>query len=229
MSADPTAAAGELSAAIRRLRVAANVSHAEIARQIGFSPVHVARAERDETGMPSVELVRALDRGLDARGDLIGLHQRAVAERQARHARTIGAPGPDADAVAVPQLAAEIRRLRRAADLSQAGLAHRIGYSPAYVSLAERETQGLPSANLVDAIDRALGAAGHLVALRRRAGRAQRALRRARASARDTNGPLKLTIEVAPSTDGAPDLAGFWRELATQATHLAATLETDNP
>lgn len=228
-AADGGPAAAVLAAEIRRLRRAARLSHAELAKRIGSSPVHVALAERGDAALPSADLVHALDRGLDAAGILDALRKQAVMQRRARRASALGALGLDHDAAAPRELAAEIRRLRHAANLSQARLARRIGYSPAYVSLAERETRGLPSANVVEAIDRALGAAGRLVALRRRAEEAHRALRPTPpAAARDRSGPLKLTIEVAPSADGPPGLAGLWRELAHQATQLATALETDS-
>lgn len=222
-------AAIELAAAIRRLRAAADLSPAEIASRIGFSPVHVARAERVEVGVPSSDLVRALDRGLGAGGALVALRERAVVQRRARRASTLDAPGPHPETVAAPSLAAEIRRVRVAAGLSQAALARRIGYSPAYVSFAERATRGLPSINVVAAIDRALNAAGHLLALHRQAEGAQRAARRTTLPTRDNSAPLKLTIEVPSSADGVAILAGLCRELASHATQLAAAPDTGPP
>lgn len=67
------------------------------------------------------------------------------------------------------QLAAEIRNRRKAAGSSQPQLAALIGYTRQYVSLAERPKRGLPSAELVRAIDDALGAGGALVTLRQKA------------------------------------------------------------
>jgi transcriptional regulator with XRE-family HTH domain len=78
---------------------------------------------------------------------------------------------------AMVRLAKEIRRLRQAAGLSQPQLASRIGYSPQYVSLAERPKQ-LPSAELVRALDSALDASGELTALREAATTERRMLRR---------------------------------------------------
>ena len=52
------------------------------------------------------------------------------------------------------QLAGEIRKRRRAAGLSQPRLAERIGYTPQYVSRAERRKGVLASAELVAAIER---------------------------------------------------------------------------
>jgi len=69
----------------------------------------------------------------------------------------------------VAQLAAEIRRWRKAAGFSEPHLAGLIRFSRQYVSLAERPRRGLPSAALVQAIDDAVGAGGELVALRQRA------------------------------------------------------------
>lgn len=84
---------------------------------------------------------------------------------------------------AVARLAEEIRRRRKDADLSHAQLAGQIGYSRQYVSLAERARKGLPSADLVNALDSALRADGALVALRQQAIVARIALRRSRTHA----------------------------------------------
>jgi transcriptional regulator with XRE-family HTH domain len=70
---------------------------------------------------------------------------------------------------ALIRLAQEIRRLRKAANLSQPELAAMIGYTRQYVSMAERVGKNLPSRELVKAIDNALGANGSLIALRQRA------------------------------------------------------------
>lgn len=75
------------------------------------------------------------------------------------------------------RLAEDIRKRRKAAGLSQPRLAERIGYTPQYVSLAERPNRGLPSDALVQALDHALGADGALVALRDQAGAARKACR----------------------------------------------------
>lgn len=69
----------------------------------------------------------------------------------------------------VARLASEIRRRRDEADLSHAQLAAMVGYSRQYVSLAERPRKGLPSADLVRALDRVLDANGALLALREKA------------------------------------------------------------
>ncbi len=76
------------------------------------------------------------------------------------------------------RLAGEIRRLRNAADLSQSGLGERVGYTRNYVSMAERVGGNLPSQNLVEALDQALGATGQLCALWREAKKEQQARRR---------------------------------------------------
>lgn len=85
---------------------------------------------------------------------------------------------------AADRLAAEIRRLRRAADLSQRELARLCGYTREYVSMAERLGANIPSRELVQALDRALDAGGTLITLRSHAVDEQRARRaRHRASA----------------------------------------------
>lgn len=80
-------------------------------------------------------------------------------------------------ATAADQLAQAIRQYRKDAALSQPMLAARIGYSPQYVSLAERPGKGLPSRELVTILDSALDANGALLALRQRAVEEQRQLR----------------------------------------------------
>lgn len=88
--------------------------------------------------------------------------------------------GEESDLAAV-RLAQEIRRRRTAEGLSQPDLAAMIGYTPQYVSLAERPRKGLPSATLVKAIDNALGAGGALLGLHRQARVQQQALHASRA------------------------------------------------
>lgn len=83
----------------------------------------------------------------------------------------------DEDSSVADRLAQEIRRLRKEAGLSQSELATRIGYSPQYVSLAERASKGLPSAAVVHAMDNALDADGSLIALSDQARAEQRARR----------------------------------------------------
>lgn len=85
---------------------------------------------------------------------------------------------------AVARLAEEIRRRRRAAGLSHAELAVQVGYSREYVRRAESPVKGLPSADLVHALDLALGACGALSSLRERADAARRARRRVHPRAR---------------------------------------------
>lgn len=99
-------------------------------------------------------------------------------------------PSDPVSVSAADQLASEIRRLRRAARLSQAELAAVIGYSPQYVSLAERPGKGLRSAALVRAIDDALDANGALVRRRQQAVSEQQAIRRHRSAA---SGPDEVT------------------------------------
>ncbi|MEU6563267.1 helix-turn-helix domain-containing protein [Nocardia nova] len=77
-------------------------------------------------------------------------------------------PGQQSTTVA-NQLARDIKRLRLEAGISQRALAAKIGYSRQYVSMTEWEDSALPSQELVEAIDTALGADGALVALRDKA------------------------------------------------------------
>lgn len=79
-------------------------------------------------------------------------------------------------ATAAELLAAEIKRFRAAAGLSQRQLAVRSGYTREYVSMAERPGN-IPSRDLVRALDSALDAAGALVDLRAQAKAEQQSLR----------------------------------------------------
>ncbi len=83
--------------------------------------------------------------------------------------------------IAVVRLAQEIRRRRKGAGLSQPDLAAMIGYTPQYVSLAERPHKGLPSVTLVNAIDKALAAGGVLIELHEQAMVQRQALHKSRA------------------------------------------------
>ncbi|MEU4446512.1 helix-turn-helix transcriptional regulator [Actinosynnema sp. NPDC050801] len=76
------------------------------------------------------------------------------------------------------RLAHEIRRRRTEARLSQPQLARMIGYTRQYVSLAERPNHNLPSAEIVRALDQALGTEGALIARREEGRNEQKRLRR---------------------------------------------------
>lgn len=67
------------------------------------------------------------------------------------------------------RLASEIRRRRKGAGLSQPALGKEVGYSRQYVSSAENAQHPVPSIELVQAIDRRLGAGNELVNLRKSA------------------------------------------------------------
>lgn len=78
---------------------------------------------------------------------------------------------------AADRLAAEIRRRRRAAGLSQRELARLCGYTREYISVAERLGANVPSRELVRTLDHVLDADGTLVTLRSHATDEQRAKR----------------------------------------------------
>ncbi|MET7769525.1 helix-turn-helix transcriptional regulator [Nocardia sp. NPDC005366] len=78
-----------------------------------------------------------------------------------------GLTEPDRQPAAIAnRLAREIKRRRLEAGLSQRKLAAQIGYTRQYVSMCEWEDASLPSAELVAAIDTAVGANGELVSMR---------------------------------------------------------------
>ncbi len=84
-TADETSvpAAARLAQEIGRLRKVAGLSQPELAGRIGYTRQYVSMAERVGKNIPSQELVRALDKVLDANGALIALHQQAKAEQVA--------------------------------------------------------------------------------------------------------------------------------------------------
>jgi transcriptional regulator with XRE-family HTH domain len=85
----------------------------------------------------------------------------------------------DESVPATVRLAREIRRRRKAVNMSQPELANQIGYTRQYVSLAERPGKNLPSQELVRALDGALGATGSLLKIRDEAKAEQQGRRRA--------------------------------------------------
>lgn len=104
---------------------------------------------------------------------------------------------------AAAQLAEEIRRRRKAADLSHSQLAVKAGYSREYVRRAESSRKGLPSVDLVRALDHALGNDGTLLALREQAEAARRARRRSRAGSLVAG----ISVSVPTTVAGVPALA----------------------
>lgn len=88
-------------------------------------------------------------------------------------------------------LVAELRRRRKGADLSQAELADRVGYSREYVSRAERAGRGLCSADLARVLDSALDANGVLVSLHA-AAKAEQRRRRRDAGEDSSDGPVEV-------------------------------------
>ncbi|MFI2229057.1 helix-turn-helix domain-containing protein [Nocardia testacea] len=99
---------------------------------------------------------------------------------------------------AIAELAAEIRRRREKAGLSQPELGSLVGYTKQYISLAERPKNGVPSRELVAAVDRALNAGGALLTLRAAAKQEQWALR-SQSSAPASVEPGSLTADILES------------------------------
>ncbi|TCO46444.1 helix-turn-helix transcriptional regulator [Actinocrispum wychmicini] len=110
------------------------------------------------------------------------------------------ADGATADSAAA-QLAQEIKRLRKAADLSQPELAGMIGYTRQYVSMAERAGKNVPSQELIKALDKALAANGALIALRQNAKVEQAALRQDMTAMERPTGPVASpTVDAGSAT-----------------------------
>ncbi len=124
---------------------------------------------------------------------------------------------------ALARLASEIRRLREQAGLSRSDLAGLIGYTRQYVSLAEHPRRGVPSAELVGALDSTLGAGGSLVEMRALAIAAQRARRKAGHSVPlATRGVTEsVVVPTALARDGAAESVAFGRRHGGYGLHEA--------
>jgi transcriptional regulator with XRE-family HTH domain len=96
---------------------------------------------------------------------------------------------------AAARLAAEVRRRREAAKLSQSQLADRIGFTRQYASHAERLGKNLPSVDLIRAVDGALDAGGELLRLREEA-KVEQQIRRGVATGRNTPGRVDRHEEI---------------------------------
>lgn len=120
-------------------------------------------------------------------------------------------------------LAAEIRRRRKAAGLSQTDLAVRVGYSREYVSRAERPSKGLASAGLVCVLDDALDACGELVALRQNGVTARQSRRGVPGGA----GIVPANSTAVAAADHEADLAAVTSTGSSSLTVLRTVLDPD--
>jgi transcriptional regulator with XRE-family HTH domain len=87
-----TSSESVLAGEIRRRRVAAGWSQAELAVRVGYSREYVSRAERPGRGLISANLVRALDAALDTGGALAALREQAHQDRLRRRAGSAAGP-----------------------------------------------------------------------------------------------------------------------------------------
>lgn len=81
-------ATARLADEIRQRRNRAGMSQPELARLIGYTRQYVSHAERPQANLPSLELVRALDKTLKADGLLLELREAARQERDGRRVKT---------------------------------------------------------------------------------------------------------------------------------------------
>ncbi|GAA3457991.1 transcriptional regulator with XRE-family HTH domain [Saccharothrix longispora] len=80
---DPTEPAGvRLAREIRRRRTAASLSQPQLAQKIGYTRQYVSLAERADHNLPSMEIVKAIDRALDAEGALVALREESKSEQE---------------------------------------------------------------------------------------------------------------------------------------------------
>ncbi|MGX7829776.1 helix-turn-helix transcriptional regulator [Actinokineospora sp. 24-640] len=130
---------------------------------------------------------------------------------------------------AAAELAAEIRRLRISAGLSQKELAAQVGYTRQYVSLAERTGGNLPSLELVRALDARLNADGRLLALRDQARTDQRTLRQAPAAFDDASRPILAgTVVSEVGKQPAVDVEVMVMDAAEESAAFLARVEASN-
>lgn len=91
---NPAPTVTELALEIKRHRKTAGWSQPQLAGRIGYTPQYVSRAERGR-GLPSQDLVRALDSALTADGQLCALWRKAKAEQATQHAGQIPSSAVD--------------------------------------------------------------------------------------------------------------------------------------
>lgn len=78
-----TPARERLAAGIRRQRKAAGLSQPQLGKEVGYSRQYISSAENVQHGVPSLELVQAIDRRLEAGGELLDLRKAAQLEAYA--------------------------------------------------------------------------------------------------------------------------------------------------
>ncbi|GGU74625.1 helix-turn-helix transcriptional regulator [Lentzea flava] len=107
----PEPAAVRLAKEIRRLRLDAELSDADVATDVGYSRQYVSMAQRVGKNLPSKELVNALDNALRAGGRLIALRETARAEQLELRRRLTEPPtGGQTLPVAEPALVEHVRQ-----------------------------------------------------------------------------------------------------------------------
>lgn len=74
----------EVARELRRHRHRAGLSLGELARRVGYSRTYISRIEKPGADLVSANVVERIDEELAASGELIALHARADAVRQAR-------------------------------------------------------------------------------------------------------------------------------------------------
>ncbi|MFE9751396.1 helix-turn-helix transcriptional regulator [Saccharothrix saharensis] len=79
-----TPAATRLAHTIKELREQAKLSQNQLGKRIGYTRQYISLAERPNHNLPSLDLVRALDHALNARGRLLTLREQAKTEQQKR-------------------------------------------------------------------------------------------------------------------------------------------------
>jgi transcriptional regulator with XRE-family HTH domain len=92
-------AAVRLANEIKHLRSSAGLSQPQLAMLVGYTRQYISLAERPQRNLPSIELIRALDAGLNAKGALVALRENAKSEQLARREGLVSGLAPAAKLV----------------------------------------------------------------------------------------------------------------------------------
>ncbi|MFT7837710.1 helix-turn-helix transcriptional regulator [Saccharothrix sp. BKS2] len=158
----PEPASVRLAHEIRRRRTAAGLSQPQLAQRIGYTRQYASLAERPGHNLPSAEIVRAIDRALDAGGALIALREQGRKEQnqRRRHSTTDSTVN---DRSPVGYVAEKQRPLPRG--MSAAGSGPGVSrYAEALVDRLHRTYQAARYDEVVDALPGTLQTVDSIVA-----------------------------------------------------------------
>ncbi|GAA3458199.1 transcriptional regulator [Saccharothrix longispora] len=91
-----------LAREIRRRRTAVGLSQPQLAQRIGYTRQYVSLAERVDHNLPSMEIVKAIDRALDADGALTTLREQGKREQERQRRQSTDTKAPNTPGTHVP-------------------------------------------------------------------------------------------------------------------------------